>query len=199
MEDRVKQLEDDLGTIRQAMRCDKPYARDDLPLCFLLALAGPIAFLLVQYTAIEQMWCFIIAFLPALLLFAKKYFERREQRAVRPALFREMKLSLIALGIGLPLMLIWIQFAARFGIPSIAVRASLAVFVGATLFLIGVLDELRRVYLIVGVLIAGLGFAGVAFPNHLPIICAILVTVSGLSSAIFIYWRLRRDEATASQ
>ena len=88
---------------------------------------------------------------PGLVWWCVRYFQARNQRAVRPLLWAEYKWSFVALAISLPALFGWMWWSERFGASRFTVGTAMLFCVGIVSCLIGLIDPIRRLCLLPGI------------------------------------------------
>ena len=73
----IKRLKDDLFTMRQAMKLDKPYDKGDILPILLIGLGALIALPLVEFTTWNRLLILMPALLPGFLAFLRRYVQVR--------------------------------------------------------------------------------------------------------------------------
>lgn len=197
--DEIQKIQDDLATIRQAVTKDKPYDRADIFPLLVLAVGALIAILMLQ-TRISPRLCFLVGMAPGFVCWCVRYFQTRNQRAVRPGLWAEYKWSLVAGAIMIPALVGWMWWSQQFGTSRIAVGAAVMFCIGIAACLIGFIDPNRRTYLPAGitviifaVLLPTLG------PKQIPIAGFVFLAILGFGGAAMIWWMTRGGLEDASR
>lgn len=177
----------DVSTIRQAMRLDKPYTRDDVKLDLVTSLTGVLALLLVTYSPLEAKPAFLLSLLPGAAYFIRFTAQQRRRRATHPSPWKEEKLTFHALFIAMPLVLGWLAWSRLVGNVDVNSAGAAAVyFVGVALGVLGVLDPNRRRYLAGSAVLLAFGLALPSLTPHQVILGGAWALVAGglLSAAI---------------
>ena len=114
--DEIQRIEDDSATMRQAVKKDKPYERADIFPHLALGVGALISGALISgalitipmlQSRIDSRLCVLLGMAPGLVWWCVRYFQARNQRAVRPLLWAEYKWSFVALAISLPALFGW--------------------------------------------------------------------------------------------
>lgn len=194
----LERLTSDLSTIRNAMRLDKPYAWDDVLMELLTALGGLLAILLIVFTPLDNRVAFMLGVAPAIIYYYRFSVQRRRDQADRPGLWQEVKVTLQATAIVLPLVigwLIWSRVTESIDRPSAG--AAVLFFVGVGLAYVGVFDSNRRKYLAGSVALMAYGLIYPFLTPHQGALCgASALIVGGLGGAAIIRWQLKRDRTS---
>jgi len=192
----LNRLAADISTIQQAMKLDKPYCAEDIPLMFALAFGGLLAIPLVHYSSWDHRLCMLLSFVPLGVCYSQQYVRRHRNQAGRPAVWREMKLSLLGAVVATPIAFGWLYWNGKIGVDSPGARSSALFFIGAALTTLGAIDRNRRSYIVGGMSLTAFGLA---YPwlshEQVAIAAAVALTVTGLGAACVIWWQLQRDTA----
>ena len=92
----IKRLKDDLFTMRQAMKLDKPYDKGDILPILLIGLGALIALPLVEFTTWNRLLILMPALLPGFLAFLRRYVQVQGKQPERTELRKEYKLGSMA-------------------------------------------------------------------------------------------------------
>ncbi|MEZ6034420.1 MAG: hypothetical protein R3C17_15095 [Planctomycetaceae bacterium] len=191
----IQRLQDDLMTMRQVMRLDKPYDAGDIPSLLLIGLGASVVVPLLEFTSWHQGMTMIVALAPGMTAFLYRYMLAKRNRVKRPALWKEYRVAAFLGVCATPLVVGWIWWSQhQFGTTREAAGASIMFCVGAVLSGFGVLDSDRRSYL------SG-GFFLIAFalvipwltPRQMAPVGAGVLAIVSLATAAFIWWQTRND------
>lgn len=191
----IKRLKDDLSTMRQAMKLDKPYDKGDVSTLLLIGLGALIALLLVEFTSWNRLLILIPALLPGFLAYLRRCVQVQEKQPERTELRKEYKLGGIAAVAFVPAAIGFLWWSQRNGISREAVGAAIIFCIGVVLTGIGFLDTSRRNYLMGGVAMLAYGvLIPMLTPQRIATVgIGMLAVVSLLMAAIV--WRQTRLDA----
>ena len=191
----IKRLQDDLTTMRQVMRLDKPYDAGDIPSLLLFGWGASVAVPLLEFTSWHQGMTIMVVLAPGMIAFLYRYMMAKRNRAKRPALWKEYRVAAFPGVCTSPLAVGWIWWNRHeFGTTREAAGASIIFCVGAVLSGFGVLDVDRRSYLFGGFFL--IAFAMVIpwlTPRQIAQVGAGVLAISMFSTAAFIWWQTRND------
>ena len=195
--DEIQRIQNDLTTIRQAITNDKPYDRGDILPSVVIGMGALIAIPMLQF--LSPRICVLLAIAPGIALWFIRYFQARNQQAVRPVLWLEYKWGLVASAVITFAIIGWIWWSQQFGISRVAV-GSLALFsIGIAGCLTGFIDSNRRTYLLSGIITL---IFGVLMPtldqNQIPIVGLTILAIIGFGTAAMIWWMTRGELEDAS-
>ena len=190
----IKRLKDDLFTMRQAMKLDKPYDEGEILPLLLVGLGALIALPLVEFTSWDRRLILLSALLPGFLASLRRYVQVREKQPERTELLKEYKLGGMAALTFVPAAIGFMWWSQRNGISREAVGAAIIFCVGVVLTGIGFLDTARRNYLIGGVAMIAFGvLIPVLTPQRIATAGAGLLAVVSLLMAAIVWRRTRLD------
>lgn len=177
----------DVSAIREAMRLEKPYTRDDVKLDLVTSLTGLLALLMILFSPFEAKPAFLLALLPGLPFFLRYTAQRRRRRATHPSPWKEEKLTFQALAIAMPLILGWLAWSRLVGnVDANSAGAAAIYFVGVALGVVGILDPNRRRHLAGSAVLLVFGLALPSLTPHQIILGGAWALLAGglLSAAI---------------
>ena len=190
----ITRLQDDLSTIRKALKLDKPYDARDIPSALLIGFGALIALPLVEFTSWNRLLILIPALLPGFLAYLRRYVQVREKQAERTELRKEYKLGGMAAVAFVPAAVGFLWWSQRNGISREAAGAAIIFCIGVVLTGIGVLDTARRNYLIGGVTMMVFGvLIPMLTPHRIATVGVGLLAVVSLLMAAFVWWQTRLD------
>ena len=194
--DEIRRIEDDLATMRQAVTKDKPYERADifphLALGVGALISGALITIPMLQSQIDLRLCVLLGMAPGLVWSCVRYFQARNQRAVRPVLWAEYKWSLVVLTIILPALLGWMWWSEQFGASRSAVGEAILFCAGIVTCLIGFIDPNRRAYLLSGISLTVFGvLLPTLDPKQIPFASCVFLAVIGFIGAAAIWWMTR--------
>ncbi|MCG8450426.1 MAG: hypothetical protein MI725_12730 [Pirellulales bacterium] len=199
--DELKQVSSDLSTIRQAMRLDKRYAWDDVLVELTGALGGLLAILLLVFTQLDKRVAITLGLVPTIFCYYRYSVLRKRNQAQKPALWKEVKITLQALAIVMPFVIGWLAWR-RFTFESSewpGAGAPALFFVGVGLAYLGIVDRDRRNYLAASLtLIVWSLITPLLTRDQFPVSGAVALIVASLGSASIVCWQLKCDGATLS-
>ena len=189
--DEIQRIKDDLATMRQAVTKDKPYERADVFPTLAYGVGGLIAIPMLQ-SGMNPRLCILLVLVPGLVWCCVRYFQVRNQRAVRPVLWAEYKWSLVVLTIILPALLGWMWWSEQFGASRSAVGEAILFCAGIVTCLIGFIDPNRRAYLLSGISLTVFGvLLPTLDPKQIPFASCVFLAVIGFIGAAAIWWMTR--------
>lgn len=190
----IKRLKDDLSTMRQALKLDKPYDAKDIPSAVLVGLGALIALPLVEFTAWDRQLILLFALLPGLVSLLLRYAEVRKTPPERTELRKEFKIGGFAAVAGLPAAIGFLWWSQQNGIGREGAGAAIIFCIGVVTTAIGVLDTSRRSYLICG---AGAIVYGMLIPvltsHRIATVGSGVLALIGLLTAAFLWRQTRLD------
>ena len=191
----IKRLKDDLSTMRQALKLDKPYDAKDIPSALLIGFGALIALPLVEFTAWDRQMILLFALLPGLVALLLRYAEVRRTPPERTELRKELKIGGLAAVAGVPAAFGFLWWCEWNGISREAAGAAIIFCIGVVMTAIGVLDTSRRSYLICG---AG----AIAYGMLIPVLTSHRIATVGAGVLAFVclltaafLWRQTRLDA----
>ena len=198
--DEIQRIKDDLATMRQAVTKDKPYDRADIFPSLAMGVGGLIAIPMLQ-SGINPRLCIFLVLVPGLVWCCVRYFQVRNQRAVRPVLWAEYKWSFVALAISLPALFGWMWWSEQFGANRFTVGTAMLFCLGIVSCLKGLNDPIRRFLwlppgisiIIFAVLLPTLD------PKQILFAACVLLAVCGFGGAAAIWWMTRGGPEDISQ
>jgi len=193
----IQRLQDDLSTMRQAIRLDKAYDKGDIAATLLLGLGALIAMPIFEFTSWNRRLVLAVALTPGLLAFSLRYATTRRIRAERPQLWNEYKLSVISAICVIPTAVGWMWWSEQFGTARQAAGSAIVFCIGVVLAGVGVLDSNRRTYLFGGVPMIAFGLAiPWLTPHRIGTVGLGVIVFALLSTAAFIWWQTRFQAAS---
>ena len=188
-------LQEDLATIREAGRFDKPYSAEDVPLSILLAVTGLVIVLAGWLFPFNRL-VVLAGFIPFVIVFARLTWRRQQNRALRPGLWRETRNSLVAVVIILPLVVAWMKWRELSGIAPHVAGAAGVFFIGVGCMVLGVIERDRRSYIAAGAALLGFGLA-IPFLERSQITMAagLAVFAAGLGGAVIIAIQMKETQS----
>ena len=207
--DEIQRIEDDLATMRQAVKKDKPYERADIFPHLALGVGALISGALISgalitipmlQSRIDSRLCVLLGMAPGLVWWCVRYFQARNQRAVRPLLWAEYKWSFVALAISLPALFGWMWWSERFGASRFTVGTAMLFCVGIVSCLIGLIDPIRRLCLLPGIsVIIFAVLLPTLDPKQILFAGCVLLAVCSFGGAAAIWWMTRGGSEDISQ
>ena len=190
----LKRLKDDLSTMRQAMKLDKPYDEGEILPLLLVGLGALIALPLVEFTSWDRRLILLSALLPGFLASLRRYVQVREKQPERTELLKEYKLGGMAAVTFVPAVIGFLWWSQRNGISREAAGAAIIFCIGAVLTGIGFLDTARRNYLIGGVAMIAFGvLIPVLTPQRIATVGVGVLACVCLLTAAFLWRQTRLD------
>ena len=195
--DEIQRIQNDLTTIRQAITNDKPYDRGDILPSVVIGVGALIAIPMLQF--LSPRICVLLGIAPGVALWFARYFQARNQQAIRPVLWSEYKWGLVAVAVITPAIIGWIWYSQQFGTSRVAVGSLVLFCLGIAGCLIGFIDSNRRTYLLGGIttLIFGV-LIPTLDPNQIPIGGLIVLAIVGFGTAAMVWWMTRGELEDAS-
>jgi hypothetical protein len=197
----LERVASDLSSIRDAMRLGKPYTWDDVNRDLVGAFCGLLAMLLILFSPLGNKLAFTLGLLPGIVYYLRFSAQQHGRRAAHPSPWKEERLTLQALGIAVPLVVVWLLWSRIVG--SIDIRSASAgalYFVGVGLGVLGVIDPHRRRYLAGSVVLLAYGLATPSLPPQQMVLGAAWALVAGsLLSAGITVFQLRFDSDMPGQ
>lgn len=190
----IKRLKDDLSTMRQAMKLDKPFDEGEVVPLLLMGLGALVALPLVEFTPWDRRLILLSALLPGFLASLRRYVQVRENQPERTELRKEYKLGGMAAVTFVPAVIGFLWWSQRNGISREAAGAAIIFCIGAVLTGIGFLDTARRNYLIGGVAMIAFGvLIPLLTPQRIATVGVGMLAVVSLLTAAFVWWQSRLD------
>ena len=190
----IKRLKDDLFTMRQAMKLDKPYDKGDILPILLIGLGALIALPLVEFTTWNRLLILMPALLPGFLAFLRRYVQVQGKQPERTELRKEYKLGSMAAVAFVLAAIGFMWWSQRNGISREAVGAAIIFCVGVVLTGIGFLDTARRNYLIGGVAMLAYGvLIPMLTPQRIATVGIGMLAVVSLLIAAIVWRQTRLD------
>ena len=208
--DQIQRIEDDLATMRQAVKKDKPYERADIFPHLALGVGALISGALISgalitipmlQSRIDSRLCVLLGMAPGLVWWCVRYFQARNQRAVRPLLWAEYKWSFVALAISLPALFGWMWWSERFGASRFTVGTAMLFCLGIVSCLKGLNDPIRRFLLLppgISIIIFAV-LLPTLDPKQILFAGCVLLAVCGFGGAAAIWWMTRGGQEDISQ
>jgi hypothetical protein len=196
----LERVVSDLSLMRDAMRLGKPYTRDHVNQDLVTALCGLLALLLILFTPLSSKLAFALGLLPGVLYYLRFTAHQHNQRAIHPSPWKEEKLTLRALAVTVPLVIVWLVWS-RLGGPIDIQSASAAAlyFMGVGLGVLGVIDPNRRRYLAGSAVLLVYGLSlPMLTPQQISLGGAIALLAGGLLSAGITACQLKADSGLSS-
>ena len=190
----LKRLKDDLSTMRQAMKLDKPYDAADIPVCLLVALGGLVAIALFWWQVWQPRSVLVVAMAPAVGWYIWRHSLAKKNQAERPNLWTEYRWSMfVAVGVAIAAPA-WIWWCRRQGITHQAAGAGIIFCMGLVALGIGLMVPSRRSYLFGAVSVIVFAFAYPSMSQAtMPFAGATLLIVMGFGTAAILWWQTRGD------
>jgi membrane protein implicated in regulation of membrane protease activity len=190
----ITRLQDDLSTMRKALKLDKPYDARDIPSALLIGFGAVIALPLVEFTSWNRLLILIPALLPGFLAYLRRYVQVRQEQPERTELRKEYQLGGMAAVAFVPAAVGFLWWSQRNGISREAAGAAIIFCIGVVLTGIGVLNTARRNYLIGGVTMIVFGvLIPMLTPQRIATVGVGLLAVVSLLTAAFLWWQTRLD------
>lgn len=190
----IQRLKDDLITIRQAMKLDKPYDEGEILPLLLVGLGALIALPLVEFTSWNQRLILLSALLPGFLAYLRQYVRVQEKQTERTGLRKEYKLGGIVFVTVVPAIFGFLWWSQLNGISREAVGAAIIFCIGAMLTGIGFLGTARRNYLLGGVAMIAFGeLIPLLTPQHIATVGVGMLAVVSLLMAAIVWRQTRLD------
>jgi len=193
----LERLQSDLSTIRHAGKFDKPYASEDIPILLYASVTGLVMSAITLSIPPASGWV-VLVFVPLAIIYVRYARRRRRDRAARPGLWREIRMSLMVAAVMTPLMLLWIRWEQSLGISREFIGAGALFFIGVGHLIVGLLDPSRRSYLAPGLALMVYGIViPLCTPDEVVVAGGLTTFAAMLGAAAVTWWQLRRDSATA--
>lgn len=190
----IQRLKDDLSTMRQAMKLDKPYDARDIPSALLIGVGALIALPLIEFTAWDRQLILIFALLPGLAALLLRYAEVRKTPPERTELRKELKIGGLTAVTVLPAVIGFLWWGHQNGLSREACGAGIIFCIGVVMTGIGVLDSGRRSYLISGVGMIAFGvLIPVLTPQRIATVGTGVMAFICLLTAAYYWWQTRLD------
>ena len=191
----VERLEKDLTTFRQVLATDRPADRADILPLVVLGLGALVS---IPLQSMHLLWnprfCMLTCVAPGLMLCIKRYNTVKGQRAKRPNLWQEYRVSTIAVAFLIPAALGWIWWSESLGLNRSQAGAPIIFCLGIAGLIIGVIDSQRRSYAIIGV---GFAMFGACLPlltqNQIPLAGAFVMAAATFGIAVWTFFTTRDD------
>lgn len=195
----IQRLQDDLSTMRQVIKLDKPYAATDVMPLLLLGVGALLAIPLLEMRLFSNpRICLLLALSPGAALYARRYSEARRNQIHRPALWKEYKWGLAIGAVMIPASVGWIWWSQQFGLSREVAGAPIMFCLGIAGCVIGTVDADRRLYLLGGIGAIAFAFA-LPFlqPRHIATAGAVLLAVICFVAAAWIHRQTRTETDNA--
>lgn len=190
----IKRLKDDLFTMRQAMKLDKPYDEGEIVPLLLVGLGALIALPLVEFTSWNQLLILIPALVPGFLAYLRQYVRVQEKQPNRTELRKEYNLGGIVFVTVVPAVFGFLWWSQRNGISREAVGAAIIFCIGVVLTGIGIPGTARRSYLFGGVAMIAYGvLIPMLTPQRIATVGVGVLAVVSLLTAAYIWRQTRLD------
>ena len=190
--DRVRE---DLITMREAGKFDKPYAAEDVPLLIFMSISG-LAGSLAAWQFSFNRFAVLASVSPFVLCFLWLAWKRQRNRSSRPGLWRETRNSLLALIVLVPLTIAWMKWEQFSGIPRQSVGAAAVFFVGVGCIVVSVIDRDRIAYIVSGIVLLAFGLAiPLLEPKQIAIAGGLAIFATGAGAALIISLQLRTNQS----
>ena len=197
----LQRIQNDLDSMNQVIRRDRPYAAADVLPCVVVGLGAIVCMALLHWRLLsDARLCLLLSISPGMALWARRYQHARLGRAKRPVLWKEYKWSMIAGFVLVPTCIAWVWWRQHLGFSGESALATILFCVGLVMAMTGVMDPSRRLYLPCALLILGYSFLrGLLPPEQLETSAFALLAVACFGSAIAIAIAVRRDEVSPSE
>ena len=190
--DRVKQ---DLATLKDAARLELPFGRKDVRINLWMAACGALIAVWFAMTPWDDRWLRILLFCPPVVFVGRAMLSAKRDRDHEPARWRELRMSLLAMVIIVPLVVAYIRWERWIGMPREMAGAAALFFVGVAALVVALMDFRRLHY--AGGALALMAF-GIAFPNlsrtGIFVAGGLCIMAGCLASAAVQWWQLREVE-----
>ena len=182
----LKRIQNDLDSINEAIRRDRPYAAGDVLPCIVLGVGAMVCIALLHWQLIgNPRLCLLLSLSPGIALFARRFVQSHRGRAKSPVLWKEYKWSLIAVVVLIPSFIAWVWWRQRFDSSPDSSIATILFCMGLVTTMIAVMDPIRRMYLPCGLFILGYSFLLNSLPSgQIAISVCALVALVAFGSAI---------------
>ncbi len=191
----------DLSSIRDAMRLGKPYTWNDVNRDLVIAFCGLLAMLLMLFSPLGNKLAFTLGLLPGVIYCLHTSAQLHGRRGTQPSPWKEERLTLQALGIAVPLVVVWLLWSRVVGTIDIqSAGAGTLYFFGVGLGVLGIIDPHRRRYLAGSPVLLAYGLATPSLtPQQMVLGAALALLASSLLSAGITVFQLRFDSNVSSQ
>jgi hypothetical protein len=183
------------------MRLGKPYTWDHVKCDLVTALSGLLAMLLVLFSPLSNKLAFMLGLLPVVLYYLRFSAQQHGRRSAQPSPWKEERLTLKALAVALPLIIVWLLWSRLGGPIDIKSAGAAAVyFVGVGLGVLGIVDPNRRRLLAGSAVLLAYGLATPALTlQQMCLGGALALFAGGLLSAGITFYQLRFDNDLPNQ
>lgn len=196
----INRLKDDLSTMRQALKLDKPYDAKDIPSALLVGAGALVALPLIEFTTWNRQLILILALLPGAWAYLCRYLEVRKAPLERTELRKEFKIAAYAVVTVIPGAFGFLRWHEWNGISTEAAGSAIFFCMGMVWLGIGLLDASRRSYLIGSVFVTAYAvLLPVLTPQRIATVgVGILASVCFLTAA-FLWWQTRLDAGSSDR
>ena len=186
-------LRGDLEIVKNAAGLELPFGRDDIRTNLWVAGCGAM---IIVWSALAP-WEFrgVVAVPLVLAVLGAVWSARRAQqdRAAKPAPWREHRMGILAVCIILPMVAVYMQWEKRLGMPREMVGAAAVFFVGVAALAVALTDRRRVSYLAAGVSLMAFGLAiPLLTRNQVIVAGGVCVTAACLCAAAIQTVQLQR-------
>lgn len=190
----INRLKEDLSTIRQALKLDKPYDAKDIPSALLVGAGALVALPLVEFTSWNRQLILILALLPGIVAYWRRYVEVQKAPPERTELRKEFKIAGLAVVTVIPGAISFLWWHQWNGISTVAAGSAILFCMGMVWLGIGLLDATRRSYLIGSVFtIAYAVLLPMLTPQRIATVGVGVLALVCLLTAAFIWRQTRLD------
>jgi len=192
-QEHLDRLRGDLEIVKNAAGLELPFGRNDIRTNLWVAACGAM---IVVWSALAP-WEFrgVVAVPLVLAVLRAVWSARRasQDRAAKPAPWREHRLGILAVCIILPLVAGYLQWEKRLGMPREMVGAAAVFFVGVAALAVALTDRRRVSYLAAAVPLMAFGLAiPLLTRNQVILAGGVCLSAACLSAAVIQTVQLRR-------
>lgn len=191
--DEIQRLQQDLNTIRGAIRTDNPYDRADVLPLLAIAFGALVTIPMLHFRMFHNpRLCLLVGLAPGIATLVRRYFQTRNDQASRPGIWKEYKWGLLFACLAAPAAAGWLWWSQRFGVDRQATGAAIIFCLGIAAIMIGYIDCSRRTYLAGGIMATIFAFVLPTLePQHFPTVSCIFLAAKCSVVAALIWWLTR--------
>lgn len=190
----LQRIENDLATIQQVVKRDKPYSKGDIWPLLALGIGSIVSLFLLTFKVLPPRASVLLTLVPGIMLYARRYFDVHKTQAERPVLWKEYRWSAALAAILLPAAFGWLWWSQRFGASDGMSAAAVVFCMGIGMSFIGVMDSARRYYLITSIplMILALSLPAIGSQGlNIAYAGTAFLAITCFTNAVFIWYSTR--------